>query len=145
MEAPRSRAREGVPRCGCLASRGWRVAPRSHLLFLANNRARTASLVSLQRGEAPTTIMGCRVRDGALVGSGQVRVVRDGEVVHEGPVASLKRESKEIREAAKGTECGLVLEGFGGARVGDKLESMVMEVVKAKVVQSSDGSLRFEQ
>ena len=98
-----------------------------------------------KRGEAGTKILGVRVADGKLLSAGHVRVLRDGEVVHEGAVTTLRRGDKAIKEAVKGSECGLVLQGFSDAQVGDTLECMEMSVIKTKVVQAQDGSLSFQQ
>jgi translation initiation factor IF-2 len=51
-----------------------------------------------------------------------VRVVRDGAVVHEGTVASLKRFKDDVREVQSGFECGVQLEGFNDVKEGDVLE-----------------------
>ncbi len=68
------------------------------------------------------TIAGCYVTSGVVRRNGQVRVVRDGTVVHEGRIAQLKRFKADAREVAEGFECGILLEGFNDVKEGDVLE-----------------------
>ncbi len=68
------------------------------------------------------TIAGCYVTSGVVRRNGQVRVVRDGTVVHEGRIAQLKRFKEDAREVAGGFECGILLEGFNDVKEGDVLE-----------------------
>jgi translation initiation factor IF-2 len=67
-------------------------------------------------------IAGCYVTNGVVRRNAQVRVVRDGAVVHEGTVASLKRFKDDVREVQSGFECGVQLEGFNDVKEGDVLE-----------------------
>ena len=76
------------------------------------------------------TIAGCYVQDGKLQRSAQVRVVRDGVVIHEGTLASLKRFKDDVREVAAGYECGLGVEKYNDIKEGDVIEAFVMEEVK---------------
>src|SRR5690606_13941442 len=75
------------------------------------------------------TVAGCYVTDGKIVRGAQVRVVRDGTVVHEGPMASLRRFKDDVREVAQGYECGIGLERFQDVKEGDILEAFRMEEV----------------
>jgi translation initiation factor IF-2 len=52
-----------------------------------------------------------------------VRVIRDGVVVHDGRIASLRRFKDDVREVTEGFECGVALERFGDIKVGDVLEA----------------------
>ncbi|AEJ39882.1 translation initiation factor IF-2 [Sulfobacillus acidophilus TPY] len=74
---------------------------------------------------------GCYVTEGKILRSGQVRVIRDGTVIHEGAIASLKRFKDDVREVATGYECGIGLEKFNDIKVGDILEVFTQEEVKA--------------
>ncbi len=74
-------------------------------------------------------IAGCYVTDGKIARKSQVRVVRDGVIVHEGPLASLKHHKEDVREIAAGFECGVGIEGFQDIKEGDVLEAFVMEEV----------------
>lgn len=75
-------------------------------------------------------VAGCYVTEGKIQRNSQVRVVRDGVVVHEGKVASLKRFQDDVREVPQGYDCGLGLEKFSDIKVGDELEFLVQEAVK---------------
>ena len=73
-------------------------------------------------GRRGTQIAGCRVTEGKMVRNGDVRVVRDGAVVEDGTVTSLRHFREEVNEMNAGTECGIVLQGFSDFQVGDILE-----------------------
>ncbi len=75
------------------------------------------------------TIAGCYVQNGKIVRSCKVRLVRDGVVVHEGELASLKRFKDDAREVSAGYECGCSIEKYNDIKVGDIIESYVMEEV----------------
>ena len=76
------------------------------------------------------TICGCYVQDGRIVRNCKVRVVRDGIVVHEGELASLRRFKDDVKEVATGYECGLSIEKFNDVKEGDVVEAFVMEQIK---------------
>lgn len=69
------------------------------------------------------TIAGCYVQDGKIVRGNRVRLIRDGIVVFEGGLASLKRFKDDVREVESGFECGLALENFNDIKVGDSIEA----------------------
>jgi translation initiation factor IF-2 len=69
------------------------------------------------------TIAGCRVTDGRIPRNAQIRVVRDGLVVYDGKIASLKRFQDDVREARSGQECGIHIAGYDDVKVGDRLEA----------------------
>lgn len=73
-------------------------------------------------GRRATQIAGCRVTEGKMVRNGDVRVVRDGAVVEDGTITSLRHFREEVNEMNAGTECGIVLQGFSDFQVGDILE-----------------------
>jgi translation initiation factor IF-2 len=68
------------------------------------------------------TIAGCYVVDGTVRRGAQVRLVRDGTVVYDGRIASLRRFKDDVREVTAGLECGMVLENFADIKEGDALE-----------------------
>jgi translation initiation factor IF-2 len=68
------------------------------------------------------TIAGCMVTSGVVRRGAQVRVVRDGTIVHETTIAQLKRFKDDVREVAEGFECGILLDGFNDVKEGDVLE-----------------------
>jgi translation initiation factor IF-2 len=65
---------------------------------------------------------GCYVVDGKITRGALARVMRGGEVLYDGPVASLRRFKDDVREVVTGYECGLSVEGFTGYNVGDTIE-----------------------
>ena len=69
------------------------------------------------------TVAGCYVTAGVITRTASVRVIRDGVVVHEGKIASLRRFKDDAREVTEGFECGITLERFGDIKVGDILEA----------------------
>ncbi|MBE7039917.1 MAG: translation initiation factor IF-2 [Ruminococcaceae bacterium] len=76
------------------------------------------------------TIAGCYVTDGIINRNSQVRIVRDGIVVHEGALASLKRFKDDAKEVNAGYECGLSIERFNDIKEGDVVECFQMVEVK---------------
>jgi len=76
------------------------------------------------------SIAGCYVTDGKVTRSSRVRVIRDGTVVHEGPIESLRRIKDDVREVASGYECGIMLERFNDLKEGDRFEIFIKEEVK---------------
>ncbi len=77
-------------------------------------------------------IAGCIVTDGTINRGVSVRVIRDGVVIYEGEISSLKRFKDDVREVAKGYECGIGIEGYNDIKVGDYLESFKKVEEKAK-------------
>lgn len=73
------------------------------------------------------TVAGCYVLDGKVVRNASIRVVRDGIVVAEDKMASLKRFKDDVKEAAAGYECGISLEKFSDVKEGDIFEAFTME------------------
>lgn len=76
------------------------------------------------------TVAGLYVLQGKITRNSKIRVIRDGVVLYEGTIASLKRFKDDVREVEENYECGLGLENFQDVRVGDILEAFVMEEVK---------------
>jgi len=72
------------------------------------------------------TIAGCYVVDGLIRRNAQVRVVRDGVVIHDGKIESLRRFKDDVREVASGYECGIGLENYNDVKQGDILENYKM-------------------
>ena len=68
-------------------------------------------------------IAGCRVTEGRLTRAATVRVMRDGDVIHETSIASLRHFREEVNEMTAGTECGIILQGFNDFQQGDVLEA----------------------
>jgi translation initiation factor IF-2 len=76
------------------------------------------------------TVAGCYVTDGKIVRDANCRVIRDGVVVYEGSLETLKRFKDDVREVAQGFECGLTLDKFNDIKIGDVIEVFKMEAVK---------------
>ena len=75
------------------------------------------------------TIAGSYIQDGKVIRSAMIRVVRDGVVIFEDKISSLRRFKDDVKEVAQGYECGIGLERFNDIKVGDVLEAYVMEEV----------------
>ena len=76
------------------------------------------------------TIAGGYVLDGKISRNSQVRIVRDGIIVHEGVLSSLKRFKDDVKEVASGYECGIGIENYNDIKESDVIESFVMEEIK---------------
>ena len=76
------------------------------------------------------TVAGCYVTDGKIQRACEVRIVRDGIVVHEGALASLQRFKDAVKEVASGYECGLSFEKYNDIKLGDVVEAYVMEEIE---------------
>ena len=75
------------------------------------------------------TIAGCYVLDGSITKDAQSRIVRDGIVIYEGELASLKRFKDDVKEVKSGFECGIVFEKYNDIKEGDQIEAFVMEEI----------------
>ena len=78
------------------------------------------------------TIAGCYVTEGSIRRDSGVRVIRDGIVIYEGKLASLKRFKDDVKEVKLGFECGAMIEKFNDVKVDDVIEGYVMEEVPVK-------------
>ena len=76
------------------------------------------------------TIAGCYIQDGKISRNAQIRVVRDGIVIFEDKISSLRRFKDDVREVASGYECGVGLERFNDIKEGDVFEAFIMEEVE---------------
>jgi len=99
------------------------LAPKFREVVLGHAEVRQTYKVS-----GVGTIAGCYVQDGKIVRACGVRLVRDGIVIHEGSLASLKR-FREAREVASGYECGMTIEKFNDIKEGDIIEGYTMEEI----------------
>jgi translation initiation factor IF-2 len=79
------------------------------------------------------TIAGCYVVDGKIARSSKIRLIRDGIVVFEGSIGSLKRFKDDVREVDSGYECGLNIENFNDVKVGDTIEAYKIIETKKKL------------
>ena len=76
------------------------------------------------------TIAGCFVLDGKLERNAGVRVIREGVVIHDGKLVSLKRFKDDAKEVSKGFECGIQIQDYNDVKEGDIIEAYVQEEVK---------------
>ncbi len=79
------------------------------------------------------TIAGCIVTDGKISRGNKVRLVRDGVLIYEGRISSLKRFKDDVREVQTGFECGIGIENFNDIKVGDTLEFYDLEEIKQEL------------
>jgi len=76
------------------------------------------------------TIAGCYVTDGKVTRNSSARVIRDGKVIHDGKIVSLKRFKDDAKEVSFGYECGIELDQFNDIQAGDVLEIYILEEIK---------------
>ncbi|MDS1029076.1 translation initiation factor IF-2 [Bacillota bacterium LX-D] len=79
------------------------------------------------------TVAGSYVTDGKITNKSKIRVIRDGIVIHEGEIESLRRFKDDVKEVSQGFECGLGLQRFNDIKEGDVFEAYVMEEVKREL------------
>jgi translation initiation factor IF-2 len=78
------------------------------------------------------TIAGCYVTDGKITRDSKVRLIRQGIVVYEGEIDSLKRFKDDVKEVMQGYECGLTIKNFNDIKEGDVIEAYIMQEVERK-------------
>ncbi|WP_343566195.1 translation initiation factor IF-2 [Sphingobacterium sp.] len=79
------------------------------------------------------TIAGCMVKEGKINRNNDIRIIRDGVVIHTGKLASLKRFKDDVKEVSMGYECGLNIDRFNDIQVGDIVEAYEQVEVKRKL------------
>jgi len=89
-----------------------------------------AEVRQLYRASTIGTICGCFVQSGRMLRNSSARVVRDGIVIHEGGIASLRRFKDDVKEVATNYECGIALEKFNDVKEGDIIECFAMEQIQ---------------
>jgi translation initiation factor IF-2 len=82
------------------------------------------------------TIAGCFITDGKIQRSNMSRLVRDGKIIFESKISSLKRFKDDAREVAQGFECGIGIENFNDVKVGDVIEAYVKEEVARQLTSA---------
>ena len=100
------------------------LAPKFREVIQGHAQVRQAIHVS-----SVGTIAGCYIQDGKIFRSSQIRLIRDGIVVAEDKIASLRRFKDDVREVAEGYECGVCLEKFNDIKEGDVFEAFAMEEI----------------
>ncbi|MGH2702604.1 MAG: translation initiation factor IF-2 [Actinomycetota bacterium] len=89
-----------------------------------------AEVRALFRVPRAGTIAGCMVLNGVIRRNARARVVRDGAIIYESTISSLKRFKDDAREVAQGYECGIGVEGFNDIKEGDVIEAVEVEEVE---------------
>ncbi|HEX5037080.1 MAG TPA: translation initiation factor IF-2 [bacterium] len=79
------------------------------------------------------TIAGCFVNDGKILRTATVRLLRDGKVVTQGKISSLKRFKEDAKEVATGLECGIGIENYNDVKVGDVIEAFEVQEIATKL------------
>ena len=79
------------------------------------------------------TIAGCMVLDGKVTRNSKIRLIREGVVIHDGELASLKRFKDDVKEVTKGYECGLNIKNYNDIQIGDIIEAYETVEVKKKL------------
>jgi translation initiation factor IF-2 len=79
------------------------------------------------------TIAGSYVTDGKITRAADLRLLRDGVVVYDGRLGSLRRFKDDAKEVATGFECGIGIDGYNDIRVGDVIEAYIKEKVERKL------------
>jgi translation initiation factor IF-2 len=98
-----------------------------------------AEVRALFRASRLGVIAGCYVTNGVIRRNAQMRVIREGTVVYETTIASLKRFKDDVRDVQEGFECGILLEGFNDVKEGDVLEAFETREVERTDLDVADG------
>ncbi len=93
----------------------------------------SAEVRQIFRASRVGTIAGCHVTEGKIVRGGRVRLVRDGTVVWDGEIQSLRRVNDDVREVAAGFDCGVVLRDYADIKEGDVLEAYTTRQVEREL------------
>ncbi len=101
------------------------LAPQVEEIIVGNAEVREVFKIS-----KIGTILGCMVTDGLIKRSNPIRLIRDGIVVYQGKLSSLKRFKDDVSEVRSGFDCGIGIEGFSDMKVGDVIESYENREVK---------------
>jgi translation initiation factor IF-2 len=91
------------------------------------------------------TIAGSFITDGKVQRGARARLLRDGVVIHDGRLASLKRIKEDVREVLSGYECGIGFENFNDVKVGDHIEAYQIEETAATVELINEAVARAAQ
>jgi len=94
----------------------------------------TVEVRQLFRASRVGTIAGCHVLEGTITRGSKVRLIRDGTVVYDGEIASLRRFNDDVREVSAGFDCGIVLRDFADVKEGDVLETYATRQVERELV-----------
>ena len=90
-------------------------------------------------------IAGCMVTDGKVTRGAKVRLIRDGAVIHDGEIGSLRRMSDDVREVLQGFECGIVLANYQNVEQGDTMEVYETRQVERTPLRQARGRARIRR
>ena len=93
----------------------------------------TAEIRELFKISKVGTIAGCMVTDGKIFRSSQVRIIREGVVIHTGELTALKRFKDDVKEVSKGYDCGIQIKGYNDIEINDTIEAFQEVAVKKKL------------
>ena len=93
----------------------------------------TVEVRQIFRASRVGAIAGCHVIEGRVARGAKVRLVRDGRVVYDGEVASLRRFNDDVREVSAGYDCGIVLKDFADIKEGDVLEPYTTRLLEREL------------
>ena len=88
-----------------------------------------AEIREIFKASSVGTIAGCYVTEGRVTRSAKVRIVRDGRVIYDGTLDTLRRFKDDVREVASGYECGMLFKNYSDIKEGDKVEAYTMEEI----------------
>ena len=94
----------------------------------------TVEVRQIFRASRVGTIAGCHVTEGRVTRGSKVRLVRDGTIIYDGEIQSLRRFNEDVREVASGYDCGVVLRDFADIKEGDVLEAYATRQVERELV-----------
>jgi translation initiation factor IF-2 len=94
----------------------------------------TVEVRQIFRASRVGTIAGCHVTEGRVTRGSKVRLVRDGTVIYDGEIQSLRRFNEDVREVAAGYDCGIVLRDYADVKEGDVLETYATRQVERELV-----------
>lgn len=100
---------------------------------IKENELGQAEIRSIIKVPKVGNIAGCYVTDGKITRHSKIRVLREGIVIYDGEIASLKRFKDDVKEVASGYECGISLEKYNDFKEGDILEAYILEEVKREL------------
>ena len=104
------------------------LSPTIREKFLGSAKVKEAFTIS-----KVGTIAGCQVTEGVIRRSASIRLVRDGTLIHQGKISSLKRFKDDAREVNSGQECGIGIENFDDIKPGDDIEAFLLESIATKL------------
>jgi len=104
-----------------------------------------ADVLDVFRSSRWGTIAGCRVTDGSIKRASNARLIRDGKIIYQAPLASLRHFKDDVREVAEGNDCGIKIENFEDIKAGDVIEAVevveierTLEDIKAEEAEAAE-------